>query len=244
LILIIGFFSGIQTSLASEEILVFILAGQSNMRGRGEVHELLCTAPRLIKVPENVEFHSTGTKRSLFGERNLRWTFGPEVIFAHEISEAWPEQKICVVKYTVSGSDLASWGKTHYDTLMGHVQAATKGKQVEYAGLLWMQGETDAESIEKSEQYFENLKALIQRTRRDLQSGHCPFLIGSLSASHRPGCEIVREAQRKVTEIIAGTYLVSTEGLTTLEDNIHYDSKGQIELGRRFAKALLALEEH
>jgi len=239
--LIFGFFSFVQSSVASEEVHVFILAGQSNMRGRGEVIHLLSTEPRLIKVPANVEFHRSGKTWSLFGQRNLRWTFGPEISFAHEIAEAWPEKKISLIKYTASGSDLLSWGKTYYDMLMEQVRAATEGKHVVYAGVLWMQGEADAESMEESEQYFENLKLLIQRIRRDLRTPDCPFLFGLLRAFDKPGCEIIRQAQLKVTKEIPGAFLISTEGLSTLQDNIHYDSKGQIELGRRFASAILTL---
>jgi len=238
LILFFGLLYIVKTTVASE---VFILAGQSNMRGRGEVTELLGTKPRLIKIPENVEFYWDGKICSLFGRRNLRWTFGPEASFAHEISKAWPDTKIVLIKYAVTGSSLLRWEEKYYKILIELVHAITKGKVVEYAGVLWMQGEADADSIEKSEQYFENLKALIERTRQDLPSSDCPFLLGWLSAFDKPGCEIIRHAQLKAAKDIPRTFLVSTKGLSTLKDNMHYDSKGQIELGRRFAGVILSL---
>ena len=241
LILFFGLLSIAKTSIASEEVQVFVLAGQSNMRGRGEVIDLLSTEPRLIKVPENVEFHWGGKICSLFGRRNLRWTFGPEASFAHKISKAWPGKKIILIKYTVSGTDLLTWEKTYCHTLIEQVRAVTKGKEVKYAGVLWMQGEADADSIEKSEQYFENLKALIERMRQDLPSSDCPFLFGLLGSLDKPGCAIIHKAQLKAAKEIPRTFLIPTEGLSKLQDNIHYDSNGQIELGRRFAGVLLSL---
>ena len=58
-----------------------------------------------------------------------------------------------------------------------------------------------------------------------------------------PALEAVRRAQERVAEEDAGVVLVSTDGLSKQGDRVHYDSRGLLELGRRFADAYLELTQ-
>jgi hypothetical protein len=47
----------------------------------------------------------------------------------------------------------------------------------------------------------------------------------------------VQRAQAAVAQRLEGVVLVSTEGLAKWPDELHYNTAGQLELGRRFAEA-------
>jgi hypothetical protein len=51
----------------------------------------------------------------------------------------------------------------------------------------------------------------------------------------------VRAAQAALPERVPRTAVVYTDGLGKQADSIHYDTAGQLELGKRFARAYSAL---
>jgi hypothetical protein len=107
-----------------------------------------------------------------------------------------------------------------------------------------MQGERDARYPEAGRAYEQNLEALIHSLRRDLDAPGLPFLLGRINPppSHYPAVEEVQRAQAAVAQRLDGVALVSTEGLAKHRDELHYNTAGQIELGRRFAEAFLQLD--
>src|SRR5687767_388175 len=70
---------------------VFILAGQSNMVGRGTFADL---PSELKSVPKNVAFFASNKPADFASFPQ----FGPEVSFAHEISKAFPKDTILIIK--------------------------------------------------------------------------------------------------------------------------------------------------
>ncbi|NQT18596.1 MAG: M6 family metalloprotease domain-containing protein [Planctomycetes bacterium] len=234
---------------------VFILAGQSNMVGLGLLYQLPAD---LQTLPDNVELHAAALDSSL---HQVTGQFGPEIMFSHEISRAWPQEHIIVIKYAVYGATMADWapdwdperaatmGHTAfgplYRKLMDYIPGVLDGRIVEFAGVLWMQGEGDAAIPLAAEQYAENLQVLIQRFRQDLGVADLPFILGRINppADRYPQVAQVREAQAQAENAILRTKMVSTEGLTKHADHVHYDTRGQMELGIRFAQAYLELTE-
>ncbi len=84
------------------ETLVFVLAGQSNMVGQGDVAKL---SEDLKQLPPNILLYLNG-ERADFADRNH---FGPEIGFAHEMSRAHPREAIILIKFAVGGSSLLAW---------------------------------------------------------------------------------------------------------------------------------------
>ncbi len=68
-----------------------------------------------------------------------------------------------------------------------------------------------------------------------------PFLFGRVNPppERYPARGIVNAAQEKIAEDLAFTYLVDTEGVSKLDDDLHYDTEGQQALGLRFADIYL-----
>lgn len=219
---------------------VYIFAGQSNMAGRGETRLL----PNFYKkTPHNVTFYYQGRKRDL--ARNT--FFGPEVSFAHAIARAYPQQQHIIIKQAASGSSIQQWlpNQGLYKGLMRQYSWLKSKKPLKIDALFWMQGERDSRHKSQAVQYEARLKRLIQGMRFQLNSPHSWFIMGKVNP--KPAVfkmkTLVQKAQRKVKQALPHTLLVDTDGLSTQQDHIHYDTQGQLELGKRFAKAFILHEQ-
>ena len=180
--------------------------------------------------------------------------FGPEISLGLEIADKL-KQKIALVKYARNGANLASqWDPDYEDSLYPRMReraneaiAALKslGYHVEIAGFFWMQGESDASNESMAKDYELNLSNFIRAVRRDFHSPNLPFVYGMVHFSNDNSCcgEAVRTAQRQVEADVAFTRAVETRDLTLHPDEVHFDSKGIIMLGDRFANAWLTMND-
>lgn len=233
-----------------QEPLIIVLAGQSNMVGQGATAEL---EPDEIGLPANVKYF-IGSEPAIPGERQR---FGPEVTLARQLSAALPEREIWLVKYAIGGTSLLAWAPRWdsaraevtgnasagplYERLIETLRELDPERGAEVAAVLWMQGERDATSPEAGRAYFENLVELVQSLRRDLAVPELPFLLGLVNPppERYPARKAVRDAQRRAAAEIPGVHLLETDDLTKWSDALHYDTEGVLELGRRFAEAVL-----
>ena len=188
--------------------------------------------------------------------------FGPEVGLARALGTALAGERLVLVKYAVDGSSLLDWapdwdrqaaettgfpefGPLYRELLayLRHVQTKV-GADCRAAAVFWMQGERDARIPEAGALYEVHLVELIRRFREDLNVVGLPFLFGQVNppAELYPAVDLVRAAQASVARRIEGTRLVSTDGLSKWGDGVHYDTAGQLELGRRFADTFLETE--
>lgn len=231
--------------------LIFVLAGQSNMAGVGYFNEL----PGWMKVkPRNVEFYQYG-RLARFSDQP-RGRIGPEVAFSKYIAAYYPGRRIAIVKYAVGGTSIYDWAKnwnprlsrrmTHspirnslYEVIrrqIGWSHVLDNNNTV--SAFLWMQGERDARFPQAANAYFGNLRNLINDFRRDYHSPHAKFILGRINppqSSNRPAVDIIRHAQERIHSQIPETGLVNTDDLPKHPDQVHYNTRGQILLGRRFA---------
>lgn len=104
-----------------DKIQVFILAGQSNMDGRGDGSQLSNEdLDRLEKVRDRVRFAYNGEDIRPLGltvpqphigrKFDLQLTFGPELFFGISLAEAWPEKEFLLIKRSLGGTSLyGSW---------------------------------------------------------------------------------------------------------------------------------------
>ena len=237
------------SSLQARE-LVFILAGQSNMAGQGIAAEL---APAYRRVPANVEYYYNGYKTPL----NRFKHFGPEIGFAHEISRRFPNTKIKLIKFAVGGTSLFAWAPRWnpakasstgnasagplFKKLIKTVNIQFNGKNAKLAGILWMQGEADAKYLPAAKQYAGNLNRFINALRSKLHSPNALFIMGSVNPPLAlfPSTPIVQKAQQVSARRIRNLRLIKTDDLGKRSDHVHYNTSGQIELGKRFARAYL-----
>ena len=224
---------------------VFILAGQSNMDGAGTVEEL----PAELKGPQAsalfVRFWDTTFKP--LDPVKLGKSFGPEVTFGAEMAKAL-NRPVGMIKLAEGGTSLEEhWNpasqdkRGFYRRLTGYVaDIQTKQKNVKVMGMIWMQGEADAKYHSKTVgQYRDKLDALIDGCRKEFGAPDMPFVCGRVNPSGAQYLKQVREAQETCKR--PGYAWIDCDDLEKHADKLHYNSKGQLELGRRFAAAMLKL---
>lgn len=222
-------------SMAKDHLI--IMAGQSNMMGRGKTAHLP-TAYR--STPANVSFFYQGRPHRLaeFG------FFGPEVAFAHTVARAFPHDRIILVKQAATGSTIRQWqpGGPLYQGLLRQIGFATKPYPTTVDAIVWMQGESDARSQPaQAAQYGALLGKLISTLRHDVDAPRSLLILGEINPEHPAFLMTgrVRQQQELIQRQLPNTQLVSTQGLGKLTDRIHYNAEGQVELGSRFAKAYI-----
>jgi hypothetical protein len=211
-------------------------------------------ADSLRHTPGNVHFIDEGEERSLADDE----TFGPEIALAHELSNRWPDREIYLVKYAVGATSLLAWAPNWdssqaaltrnaqvgplYDYLLTHVRSDSVPEGAELAAVLWMQGERDARYPEAGEHYGSNLTVLVNRIRSDLRVPSLPFVLGRINppAERYPALSEVRHAQEIANSTLSNVIMIDIDDLAKRDDEVHYDTEGILELGRRFARAYLA----
>ncbi len=206
--------------------------------------------------------------------------FGVELTFATRMQELHPDRNIALIKYSRGGTSIderaarffGSWeadfiggaregsGVNQYDHFLATLRNAFAVSDIDGdgeadrlipAGILWMQGESDAASSAKvARSYERNLKRLMDLVRSALRVDDLPIAIGRISDSGNDELdgkvwnhgEIVRQAQQAfVDSDVAAAIVTSTDGYG-YSDPYHYDSAGYIDFGKRFADALASLE--
>lgn len=212
------FFSSISASFAQadanvkQKIKVFLLAGQSNMDGRGDGSKLSQQDLLALKrAQKNVLFAYNGKAAEplyvttplahIQKKFALEKTFGPELFFGIGLSQAFPEEKILLIKRSLGGSSLyGCWNPNWtakkaslmnelnrpklYSELISDIHRILSDynkEEYEICGMLWVQGETDSSKKKwgpkPADTYEENLKTLISSIREEVGDKNLPFLM-------------------------------------------------------------------
>ena len=229
------------------EKIVFILAGQSNMSGRAKTSNIPDALRPLLILPQNAKLY----KQRFRGKEY----FGPELSLIHEISRIRSDKECIFIKWTIGRTSLLKWDPDWiperaritkderrgpvYQKFIEFVQKKTFGKDVRFEAMFWMQGERDARYPEAGRMYMQNFEKLIRQIRRDLNTPDLPVFCGQINPPYAkfPAVKLVRDAQALTAKQIHNVKMISTDGLEKRGDQIHYNFAGQIELGKRFAKA-------
>ena len=110
------------------------------------------------------------------------------------------------------------------------------------AGILWMQGESDANNEEVANRYYVNLKKLMDLMRATFRNNDLPIVIGKISDSgdDKDGKvwdygELVQFAQEKYVRIQKNIAIVRSTASYKYSDKYHYDSAGYLDFGIQFA---------
>lgn len=237
----------LSTSTVQAKELVFLLAGQSNMVGQGTTSEL---AAQYRRDPSNVSFYFNGYRTSLSRFKH----FGPEIGFAHEIARRYPNTKIKLIKFAVGGTSMFAWhpqwnaAKANstrnisagalFKKLIKTAKIPFDEENSVFAGVLWMQGEQDAKYPVAAKQYANNLNSFVSALRHELKAPRVAFLMGKVNPpiSLFPATLAVQSAQNLAQQRIRNCYLIQTADLDKRNDLLHYNTSGQLELGKRFAR--------
>lgn len=184
--------------------------------------------------------------------------FGPELGIAEMLSELYPNERIFLLKYTMSGYSLhhhwLSEGKrgSIYEAFLGFANTYLKALsdhnyQPEVGAICWMQGESDTTEF-KASRYYENQTSFVSYLREDLAEyaaeGGIYFIDAGISDSPYclPSYPEINEAKVKFSKDSPLNFYFSTidAGLTVHMEPAgdpdwgHYDAVSELTLGRTF----------
>ncbi|KAM5565767.1 putative carbohydrate esterase [Rosa sericea] len=239
---------------------IFILAGQSNMAGRGGVVNDTLTG---ITIWDGVVPPECLPNKSIFRlSANLTWVeareplhadidvektngIGPGMPFAHAIlaNRASSIGAIGLVPCAIGGTNLSQWerGSFLYRQMIGRAKAAllkVNDNGASIRGLLWYQGESDTTSIEDARSYKARLETFFGDLRLDLQFPMLPIIQVALASGEGQFIDIVRKAQLETK--LPNVKCVDAKGLPLKPDNLHLTTISEVHLGIKLANSFLA----
>ena len=234
---------------AQENFHLFLLAGQSNMAGRGRVaEEDRRPHPRVLALGKDGKWKPAVDP--LHWDKSVAGV-GLGRSFAIAIAEANPDITVGLIPAACGGSPITSWEpggyhgqtKSHpYDDAIARAKTAVQDGTLK--GILWHQGESDSKP-EAASKYEQRQTQLIARFRKDLAAPELPFIIGQLGQfPKRPwndARKLVDAAHQEVAKEDSHAGFVSSDELTAKSDNTHFDTPSLKEFGRRYAEAYLRL---
>lgn len=208
--------------------------------------------------------HGYGHRVERGGQPVYSDRFGPEITFAPTMKARNPNQNIALFKYARGGSSIHpdtpdDWGCwdpdfvginqwTHFSHHYKRVLRtwSDPNSKLEPAGLIWMQGESDAAYSRKiARDYAENLAKVISSMRALTGNPDLPVVIAQISGTGVEGDEpalphaaIVQQAQQSFVENDPNAKLVTPPQNHGWLDAWHYDSPTYLEMGRRLAEAM------
>lgn len=228
-----------------DKIWVFILAGQSNMAGRGLV-EPQDTVPSERILTINRKGEIIAAKEPLHFYEPSRTGLDCGLSFGKELIKRIPQDiSVIIIPAAVGGSSVSQWlGDSIYrnvQLLTNFREKAEIGKKYgQIKGILWHQGETDA-TQNRIPLYKNRLSQLFEKFRAISGNENLPILIGELGSYSTNN-----ESWMKINEQIQlyvftdrNAMVVETSDLKGIGDNEHFNSEGQRELGYRFADKYL-----
>lgn len=157
-----------------------------------------------LQLGHGVGFASDGKKNHYSNRFGVEWTF------ARRLRELDPDSPIAIIKYSRGGTSIdaraaggfgcwepdfqggqgAGQGVNQYDHFLATLRGASEARDVDGdgepdrlvpTGILWMQGESDAQTVESAQGYEQNLKRLMDLVRASLRTDDLPIAVGRIS---------------------------------------------------------------
>ena len=167
---------------------VFVLMGQSNMAGYGEIlPEDRQPVPRIVNIPNLPA--DANWQPAAHPLHNLQKSnnFGLGLPFATHYRDAHPDVTVGLISCAVGGAPISQMNKGSkvYDDAMIKIRRAAA--QGTLKGVLWHQGESDTVSDELATGYEAKLHQLIRDIRQDTGIPTLPFVAGDLAEFYGTG---------------------------------------------------------
>ena len=271
-----------------EPVGIILLAGQSNMEGKGNFEALsdddklrvaqaglTVLFTRSLAEPIPLTFTRGRDRGDKYGFTSF---FGPELFLGVELAERHPRKRYIFLKTSRGGTALyGAWNPDWSADKAAEVERAGEKRTVQLfqnhlrqvrqttarleasgtpyriEGVFWLQGENDAGKEVSARSYEDNLRNLIASYRRELDSPDLPFVIGQINSRYgrfrEEGPAIVRAAMETVADDTANTAIIRTvasppwDDFPKHDDNVHYNTAGQIAWGTAFAQAYASLRD-
>lgn len=219
----------------------FLMLGQSNMAGRGFLHEVEPIYNEKIKMLRNGQWQMM--TEPINYDRPVAGV-SLAASFAEAWSKAHPDEEIGLIPCAEGGSSLNDWHPQ--GTLFQHAlsEARFALETSEICGILWHQGESDSNNS-LYETYYEKLSLIIETLRKELNLQNIPLIIGELGdflgktgfGKYSTEFQEINELLRRFAHEQQNCYFISAAGLTANPDGIHFNAISQRKFGYRYFEA-------
>lgn len=224
-----------------KSITSFLMIGQSNMAGRGELGEVepiynpMCYMLRMGRW--QIMSEPVNPDRAIFDNKfhsgvSLAASFADE--FAKHTQTA-----VGLIPCADGGTCIAQWqpGEVLFDHAVMMTKLAMRTSN--FGGIIWHQGESDCRNFDPQayrEKFFNTMHAL----RRELNAEELPLIIGELSEGITE-YKNLGDAPLKMNQLLHQLKdelpccgIVSAANLTLKDDGIHFNSASLREFGKRY----------
>lgn len=229
---------------------LFLLAGQSNMAGRGAIEpQDLVPHPRIYVLTRELVWRPA--VHPLHWDKPAIVGVGLGRSFANCYAASHPGVRIGLIPAAVGGSSIEKWtpsgihkplGVRPYDDALRLARAAQQSGKLR--GVLWHQGESDCQE-DRSGMYSDRLQALVDRLREDLDKPQLPIVVGQLGQFRDPPWgrhgERIDNALQQLALTDRRVAFVPSAGLRDRGDQLHFNRESYIDFGRRYFAAFREL---
>lgn len=241
-------------------MLLFILAGQSNMVGWSPIPEGEPTDTRIYVFGKDYRWRiadhpiEDASNQVDMVSENLLAGFGPAMDFAFASLEQRPDIVIGLIPCAKNSSGIIQWQRdlsdqSLYGSCLKRIGAASSMGEV--AGILFFQGETDAadplqypDPPPHAAEWSELFTAFITDLRNDLNQPDLPVVFAQIGSTWAPNAypnwDLVMQQQASLQ--LPNSAMITTADLP-LQDGIHFTTDSYRIIGRRFANAYWDLVE-
>ncbi len=217
------------------DLQLFLLIGQSNMAGRGRVTPADAqTNPRIFMLDKAGAW--VPAKDPVHFDKPTIAGVGLCSEFARCVIAQDPAAKVGLVPCAFGGTSLDQWkpGSALYTNAVARMRVALKSGQLK--AILWHQGESDTAAA-KVATYPARFAAMIAQLRQDLGAADVPVLVGELGASYNAAYAPFNAMLPQVADAVPRSALVSSAGLGSNPDKVHFSADALRDFGKRYFEA-------
>lgn len=218
-----------------------LLIGQSNMAGRGFLHETKPICNERIFMLRNGRWQMMA--EPIHFDRAIAGV-GPAASFAEAWCNANQKEGIGLIPCAEGGSAIDEWDVD--GVLFRHAISEAKYamENSELIAILWHQGENDSHGGNYKD-YYQKLDRIVHALRKELAVSDVPFLIGGLGdylgkTAFGAGCmeyELMNQELYRYAKEKEHCYFVSGKNLYPNADGIHINAESQRRFGLRYFEA-------
>ncbi|KAJ8763279.1 hypothetical protein K2173_026180 [Erythroxylum novogranatense] len=234
---------------------IFILAGQSNMAGRGGVENgkwngyvpPQCTPnPSIFRFNAQLKWEIAREPLHADIDTGKTCGIGPGMAFANAMVADGSEHgavAVGLVPCAVGGTKISEWSREArlYGKLVSRANESVKNGGTIRA-VLWYQGESDTVKKQDAKDYKQKMEKLIMNLRSDLNIPSLPVIQVALASGEGKFIENVRKAQLGIN--LPNVKTVDAKGLTLKTDHLHLTTTSEVQLGLKLARVFLTWLSH
>lgn len=218
----------------------FLVIGQSNMAGRGEMKIRDSKPSTFINLFSDSGWVSGSHPYNRYS--NIRkgsdiQQFGLIESFSRLLKRKGKFTEVNLLVNARGGSSIRQWlpGKSYLEKTKERLQEALKYGSC--LGIIWHQGESDRKN---TQQYLDNLSIVVKELRK-LTGPETPFVAGQL-ANWKDNSGPFNEMILKVPKVIKNSGVVELiRPYNHVGDSIHFDRRSLKKIGKLYAEKFLSL---